>query len=169
MPWQGLPLLPHLTLHFIHLLHIHPSSPLELFLTPLFLWRLIPVPFIRPYVMLRFLNSLCLWIAWLNIRASLHMLTGLLLGPFLIMYINSRPNTYVPRWSHFNELLNLSSCMKSYLWWTIWLDEDQIYIRMLHVFIVRPVLKLRIICGPVIPPPISIAVLDYTTSNLSFL
>src|SRR6266542_4722130 len=115
MPWQGLPLLPHLILHIIHLLHIHHFSPLESFLTPFFLWRLIPVPFIRPYVMLRFLNNLYLWIAWLNIRTSLRILTGLLLGPFLIMYINSHPNTYVLRWYHFNELLNLSSCMKSYL------------------------------------------------------
>src|SRR6266542_6234013 len=115
MPWQGLPLLPHLILLIILLLHIPHFSPLESFLTPLFLWRLIPVPFIQPYVMLRSLNNLFLWIAWLNIKAFLHVLTGLLLGPFLIMYINSRPNTYVPRWNHFNGLLNSSSCMKSYL------------------------------------------------------
>src|SRR6266542_2869374 len=115
MPWQRLLLLLHLTSHVIHLLLIlHFSSP-ELFLIPLFLWRLIPVPFIQPYVMLHFLNNLFLWIAWLNTRAFHHILTGLLLGPFLIMYINSRPNTYVLRWNHFNILLNLSSCMKSYL------------------------------------------------------
>src|SRR6266496_5400257 len=115
MLWQGLPLLPHLTLHVIYLLHIHPPSPLELFLIPLFLWRLIPVPFIHPYVMLHFLNNSFLWIAWLNTNAFHHILIGLSLGPFLIMYINSPPNTYVPRWNHFSVLLNLSSCMKSYL------------------------------------------------------
>src|SRR6266496_2593821 len=115
MPWQGLPLLPHLILHIIHLLRIHPSSPLALFLTPLFLWRLIPVPFIQPYVMLHFLNILFFWIAWLNTKAFHHILTGLLLGPFSITYINSLPNTYVPKWKHFNAPLNLNSCMKSYL------------------------------------------------------
>src|SRR6266542_5671051 len=115
MPWQGLPLLPHLTLQVIHLLSIRPFSPLESFLISLFFWRLIPVPFIQPYVMLHSLNNLFLWTAWLNIKAFRHILTGLLLGPFSIMYINSPPNTYVPRWNHFNAPLSLNSCMKSYL------------------------------------------------------
>src|SRR6266496_3572639 len=116
MLWQGLPLLPpHPIFRVIHLLPTHPFSPLESFLIPLFFWRLIPVPFIQPYVMLHFLNNFFLWIAWLNTRIFRHILTGLLLGPFLIMYINSRPNTYVLRWNHFNVLSNLSSSMKSYL------------------------------------------------------
>src|SRR6266496_2386672 len=115
MPWQGLPLLPHLILHIILLLHIPHFSPLESFLTPLFLWRLIPVPFIQPYVMLHFLNNSFLWIAWLNIKAFHHILIGLLLGPFSITYINLHPNIYVPKWKHFNAPLNLNSCMKSYL------------------------------------------------------
>src|SRR6266536_1129560 len=116
MLWQGLPLLPpHPIFHVIHLLPIHPFSPLESFLIPLFFWRLIPVPFIQPYVMLHFLNNLFLWIVWLNTKAFHYILTGLLLGLFLIMYINSPPNIYVPRWNHFIVLLNLSPCMKSYL------------------------------------------------------
>src|SRR6266536_1837269 len=113
MLWQGLPLLPpHPIFHVIHLLPIHPFSLLESFLTPLFFWRLIHVPFIQPYVMLHFLNNLFLWIAWLNIRTFHYILTGSSLGPFLIMYINSHFNTYVPRWNCSNAPLNLSSCIK---------------------------------------------------------
>src|SRR6266542_4225897 len=116
MLWQGLPLLPpHPIFHVIHLLPIHPFSPLESFLIPLFFWRLIPVPFIQPYVMLHSLNNLFLWTAWLNINSFRHILNGSLPGPFPIIYINSPFSTYVPRWNYFHAPLSLNYCMKRYL------------------------------------------------------